>query len=627
MKCFLRSYNGQKASKHFTAEKVREDLDGECSELIRRLGMGVNLFANTVESGLEVLDLFFLPKDLDDHAAKAEKQFRKTGIPDFIEWLRGDGCDFVGIVQYLNTGNGQVGTETETVERFEDLLKLLEDEDGEKMKALARMTDAAARIYGMSVHMMELLSLASKPKLWAKKVPEVQKQHAAVRKWLKDSSDKHLLAKAVAAEYASLAEKKRKRKADSSDSEDDDSDAASGEKSDSDSHDENDKKRRRRKGKPQGSKQKKDNRARGSKCESDSEDSDCGNKKGKKKKRQQQKTKKRGRSASGSSSDAKKDKKKKRNATDKKTKRRFARSSSSGNSHSQTTAPARNKTEESLFRSPLLHNSEPEESLFCSPLVRSLKANKPNNLDVACDIWTLADLQKVEEAIALHIGSLELEAINVTHIRNIMAALPAENAVRIAHFHNLPTKATDFADLKDDMGKVALSLETMVKDVRLAWVQQASKTLVPSGRIVGLMENLDEGPILNLLVKGDFHCENDEAVLLLEALAASTTPEERRNAAKVVIAKEQLILMDLLDRSTSTALYDKALTFAKTHRTKDPAEGEINDFLMELDVNVRSALGLNNSEKYAMCRKPDNWKEDIKRAFTYFFLTFRAWTP
>ena len=246
VKWFLRSYvdrdgqmmftDGQKATKYFTSDNMREVLDGEHSELIRRLGMGVNLFANTVESGLGALNCFFLPKDIsDEDLENVDKSFKETGLPEFLQWLREDGSDLLGVVQYLNKTNEEVGTEKQTAKRFRKLLNLLADDHDDKMKALARMADVSARLYGLSVHLMEFIALASNLEEWGKKVPEVEKQSPAVRKWVKNPKDQRLLAKAVAANYAEGGEKKKRKKAlDSSDDEEDifaagdDSDADSG---------------------------------------------------------------------------------------------------------------------------------------------------------------------------------------------------------------------------------------------------------------------------------------------------------------------------------------------------------------------------------------------------------------
>ena len=76
----------------------------------------------------------------------------------------------------------------------------------------------------------------------------------------------------------------------------------------------------------------------------------------------------------------------------------------------------------------------------------------------------------------------------------------------------------------------------------------------------------------------------------------------------------------------SQAMLDKALVFAKAHCLKEPTREEKSGFLTELSVKVRAALGVSEHAKSQMRRKPDNWKEDIRCAFTKLFLTFRAWT-
>ena len=84
------------------------------------------------------------------------------------------------------------------------------------------------------------------------------------------------------------------------------------------------------------------------------------------------------------------------------------------------------------------------------------------------------------------------------------------------------------------------------------------------------------------------------------------------------------MLTGMLGRWITTILYEKALAFAKAHRHKEPSQTETAEFLQDLDVKLRAALDINEHSKYVMPQKPHNWKEDIKRAFIYILLSFRA---
>ena len=228
LKWSLRSYanvdgqvlftNGMTPSKYYTESNLREILDSENSELIRRLGLGVSLSSGNVLSGLEALSLIGLPSDVEskDDVETQERQLKRTGLLNAIKWLRSDGADLEGIVQYLNSATPMNRSEGETKERFQSLMRVMDTVDDSAMKAFAQSADTAARLYMIFMSLLELKAVTGKLKVWAKKVPEIDKQLPAVKKWVAEPNEKNLL-RAVAASYKARDEKpERKGLADSS---------------------------------------------------------------------------------------------------------------------------------------------------------------------------------------------------------------------------------------------------------------------------------------------------------------------------------------------------------------------------------------------------------------------------
>ena len=220
---------GMKAQKFFTKEKIRELLDGDNCELIRRMGMGVNLFAGSVECGLAALNLLKDP----------ENGLDKLGFKGAASWSQ----ELAEVAEYLNNANQGDRTKKETQQNVKKLLQVMQTMDEHLMKDIAKMTDASARLYNFGVNVMSLKALTSKLKHWAKHIPEQEKQTAAVRKFIKEPTEANLITAFVAA-LEEKAEKTRKKKIslEDSDSEEaadsDDSDGnsdSSGSASESDS--------------------------------------------------------------------------------------------------------------------------------------------------------------------------------------------------------------------------------------------------------------------------------------------------------------------------------------------------------------------------------------------------------
>ena len=170
-----------KANKFFTKEKVRGLLDGDICELIRGLGMRLNLFAQSVECGLAELNL------LKDPA--------KLGFKDAATWSQ----QLAEAAECLNSANESEKTKQETKKKVVELLHVIGEMDESLLQSLSKMTDASARLCNFGVNVVSLKALTSELKHWAKMIPEHEKQIAAVRKFIKEPAEPNLTAALVEA--------------------------------------------------------------------------------------------------------------------------------------------------------------------------------------------------------------------------------------------------------------------------------------------------------------------------------------------------------------------------------------------------------------------------------------------
>ena len=117
------------------------------------------------------------------------------------------------------------------------MVRVLRDHYGNKdnaasrMKTYAKIVDFASRLYGGAIHEMELTTLFSSPKNWAKRIVDVKKQHHAIQKWVKNKEDEKLFINALAEPFLARANRinPSRREAQGSDSgEDEEEDEASG---------------------------------------------------------------------------------------------------------------------------------------------------------------------------------------------------------------------------------------------------------------------------------------------------------------------------------------------------------------------------------------------------------------
>ena len=89
------------------------------------------------------------------------------------------------------------------VEALQQLLAFADDKEqlADRLKALNLLADTSSRLWGFSVRWAELFALVRKKKEWGRQVPEEDKQHRSLSKWLRKPADLDQLARSVAAAY------------------------------------------------------------------------------------------------------------------------------------------------------------------------------------------------------------------------------------------------------------------------------------------------------------------------------------------------------------------------------------------------------------------------------------------
>lgn len=198
---------GEFPGHYFTEDVLRELLSQNNSEMVRRVGMGVNLAASTIQSGLEAWERFtvlMVPAADPGQQAEAVKAAKKMRAHSFQEWLATHGSSLLHVVKYLNLSNNIDRDEFQTRMMTRKLLKLLGDRDSleARLNSYAELADIGSRVYSTAAVLMEASALAAKQTDWAKKVPDAEKQPASVRRWLKSPEDESLLPTAVASFFS-----------------------------------------------------------------------------------------------------------------------------------------------------------------------------------------------------------------------------------------------------------------------------------------------------------------------------------------------------------------------------------------------------------------------------------------
>ena len=301
---------GDPPHRFFTLEKVREITNEEAAQLVKMPAAGFQNAISNLVAGQEVLVCVppEKPSSDDDFAkmklAEARKILCDKDVLKAVELVH------LPFEKFEDKRTAEKATKT-ILEHFGD-----KDEAAERLEILGRLADEGARLYSAAMAAMQLIALATSVKEWAKKIPEIEKQPASIRKFTKSQKKEDLFA-ALANGIAAAAEKTFRKKrygfgedpesaekstsGSSSSGSDSDGDSSSGSKS-GDKKKKKSKKREKSTSRKRGrskSKSKKDKKKRGKSDESEKS-------KGKKRRRRSssgrdKKEKKRGRSSRGRS--------------------------------------------------------------------------------------------------------------------------------------------------------------------------------------------------------------------------------------------------------------------------------------------------------------------------------------
>ena len=210
LKAFLRSWpdedgcvlltDKQAPTEYFTTSTLTEQLTAETSECIARPGLGVSMASASLESCAAALAV--LP-------SSSEKKFGQTGIPAVKKLLEPLGSALAAV----NLSNKACSSASSLKPHAEKVLKKLGKKEAlqQRVKDFARLADTASRMYAGAMAGLELCTLASNPKAWAKKIPEESKQDKPIRKFMQKKTLDSCV-EAVAATNAARLEAKAPRK-------------------------------------------------------------------------------------------------------------------------------------------------------------------------------------------------------------------------------------------------------------------------------------------------------------------------------------------------------------------------------------------------------------------------------
>ncbi|CAE7253471.1 unnamed protein product [Symbiodinium sp. CCMP2456] len=176
--CMIKT-GGKSVKKALAPQNLREKLDPDSSELIRRPGMGLNLAAASMSAGLEVLNL-------------GEDMAPQLGLQTLLDFVGKHG-DLEELLK-----KAQKDYKHDKSNLAEDIGKLFrilagpEDNSDDFGKALAKLADGASRLFAFAIAACEVRAMINKQKAWSKTVPDLEKQSPGVRRWVAEPSDESL---------------------------------------------------------------------------------------------------------------------------------------------------------------------------------------------------------------------------------------------------------------------------------------------------------------------------------------------------------------------------------------------------------------------------------------------------
>ena len=159
-------------------EHLRTILDGDCSELLRRPLMGLNLASASIDSAA-----IFLPK-LASSLPQAQALLEKESLNE--------------AVRYFNLNRDVERDGGASRDMCKTYFKQIHKAVREHGALLAEAAEAAAAVYTGLVALLELAAVTEDTRWWAGKVPEAKKQSKHIQSWLAHPKDEDKLFQALA---------------------------------------------------------------------------------------------------------------------------------------------------------------------------------------------------------------------------------------------------------------------------------------------------------------------------------------------------------------------------------------------------------------------------------------------
>ncbi|CAE7254127.1 unnamed protein product [Symbiodinium natans] len=161
-----------------TTEHLRKILDGDCSELLRRPLMGLNLSSASLDSAA-----LFAPK-LASSLPQIQAMLEKESLNE--------------AVRYFNLNRDVERDSSASQEMCKVYFKQIQKAARDQGTVIAEAAEAAAAVYTGLVALLELAAISEDIRWWASKVPEVKKQTKHVQAWLAHPKEEDRLFKALA---------------------------------------------------------------------------------------------------------------------------------------------------------------------------------------------------------------------------------------------------------------------------------------------------------------------------------------------------------------------------------------------------------------------------------------------
>ena len=163
---------------HLSTEHLRTILDGDCSELLRRPLMGLNLSSASIDSAA-----LFAPR-LTASLAQIQALLEKESLNE--------------AVRYFNLNRDVERDSTASRDMCKVYFKQVQKAMRDHGPLLAEAAEAAAAVYTGLMALLELAAVTEDIRWWASKVPEVKKQAKHIQAWLAHPKDEDKLFHALA---------------------------------------------------------------------------------------------------------------------------------------------------------------------------------------------------------------------------------------------------------------------------------------------------------------------------------------------------------------------------------------------------------------------------------------------